>query len=45
MEVIGEEIQCKITFIGESMVWKTSLIQQFINNIFDQNNLTSISTD
>ena len=41
----GDEIQCKITFVGESSVGKTSLIQQYVNNIFDPNYLTTIGGD
>ncbi len=45
MENQDEEIQCKITFVGESNVGKTSLIQQYVNNVFDPNYLTTIGGD
>ncbi len=45
MENQGDEIQCKITFVGESNVGKTSLIQQYVNKVFDPNYLTTIGGD
>ena len=39
------EIQCKVTFVGETEVGKSSLIRQFIVKEFSQGYITTIGSD
>ena len=38
----SDMIKCKITLIGESTVGKTSIIKQYISNIFNRDILSTI---
>ncbi len=45
MDSKGEEIQCKITFVGEATVGKSSLIRQYIYQDFSEGYITTIGSD
>ena len=45
METNLDEIQCKVTFVGEATVGKSSLIRQYIYKDFSEGYLTTIGSD
>ena len=39
------EMECKLVFVGESSVGKTSLINQYIKNVYNDNNISTVGCD
>ena len=39
------EMECKLVFVGESSVGKTSLINQYIKNVYNDNGISTVGCD